>query len=239
MNERQDLMPKISVIVPAYNEQDYIEAALISLRNQTYPNYEIVVVSNGSTDRTLEIARAFTSHVYELRQKGVARARNFGAKKATGLILVFLDADTTTPPDLLEKVYSAIKEGYVGGKTKVLPAEEGFYWDLFRVADNLLDEWLFYKFGIPNIFSYTPFVFCKKEYFEEVGGFPEGLVATEEIQLLKRLRKRGRIKFIKSSYVTPSSRRAEKQGKLYGGFLLPVFHFFFPKSKKWPYLDVR
>lgn len=238
MNEEQDLMPKISVIVPAYNEQDYIEATLISLRSQTYPNYEVIVVSNGSTDRTPEIARIFTPHVYELREKGVARARNFGAKKAAG-ILVFLDADTVAAEDLLEKVSLAVKEGYIGGKTRILPVEEGLFWNIFRVVDNLFDDWLFYKLGIPNIFSYSPFVFCKKEYFEEVGGFPEDLVATEEIQLLKRLRKRGRIKFIKDSYVIPSSRRAEKQGKLYGGFLLPVFHFFFPKSKKWPYLDVR
>lgn len=239
MNKREELMPKISVMVPAYNEQDCIEATLISLRNQNYPNYEVIVVTNGSTDRTPEIAREFTPYVHELKEKGVAKARNFGAKKATGVILVFLDSDTVVPEDLLAKVYLAVKEGYVGGRTRILPAEGGFYWDVFRVVDNFLDEWLFYRIGIPNIFSYTPFVFCKREYFEEIGGFPEGLVATEEIQLLKRLRKRGRIKFIKDSHVIPSSRRVEKQGKLYGGFLLPVFHFFFPKSKKWPYLDVR
>lgn len=239
MNGNKELVPKISVIVPAYNEEEYIASTLKSLCGQTYPDYEIIVVVNASTDKTAEVARRYTPFVWVTEEKGAAKARNLGARMARGEILVFLDADTTAPDDLLEKVYLAIKQGYVGGKTRVWPAEKGFYWDLFRVADNWLDEMLFYKLGIPNMFSYTPFVFCRRDYFREVGGFPEDLVATEEIQLLKKLRRKGKIKFIKDSCVVPSSRRAEEQGRLYGGFLLLVFHFFFPRCQKWPYIDIR
>ena len=98
---------------------------------------------------------------------------------------------------------------------------------------------MFYTLGIPNICSYTPFVFCRKDAFEKVGGFDTDVVATEEIRLLRNLRKLGKIKFINNSHVETSNRRAENQGEIYGGILVPLYHFFFPESKRLPYTDTR
>lgn len=231
--------PLISVVIAAYNEAGYIESTLKSVNTQTYPNLEVIVVSNGSSDNTADIARSYTSSVYETPERGVAKARNMGAKKAKGDILCFIDADTTADHSLLEKAYLALRRGYVGGKAKIVSAKKSFYNNLFWFADNLVDETLFYNLGVPNICSYTPFVFCKKGDFNDVGGFDEDVVATEEIRLLHKLKKKGRIAFIKDSQVIISPRRAEKQGQFYGGFLLPFYHFFFPKSKKMPYSDIR
>ena len=231
--------PMISVIIPAYNEEENIKRVLNSVIRQAYANFEIIVVSNGSTDSTLDLAKGFTPLVYDLAKKGVAMARNFGAEKANGDIFVFLDADTAMGEDLLGKVCLAAEEGYIGGKAKILPEKKNMYSRLFWFLDNLVDKLIFYQMGISNICSYTPLVFCKRQHFERVGGFPEDLVATEEIQLLKKLQRTGKIKFMEDVCVTTSGRRAEKQGLFYGGFFLPFFHFFFPRSKKFPYTDVR
>lgn len=233
-----EIRPLISVIIPARNEGKYLENTLKSLKKQTYHNLEIIVADSASTDNTAEIARQYTNNVYR-SEKRAAKARNLGARKAKGDILVFLDADTTAASNLLEKAKESIDKGYIGGKAKILPEKENLVSNLFWFSDNLIDKILFYKFGISNICSYTPFVFCKKEDFESIGGFDEDVVATEEIRVLRKLMKRGKIKFINDSYVKTSGRRAAKEGFLYGGLLVPLYHFFFPTSKKLPYRDVR
>lgn len=65
------MIPKISIIVPAFNKQDYIKSALGSIKEQTYPNIETIVISNGSTDKTAEVSRKYTPYVYEMREKSI------------------------------------------------------------------------------------------------------------------------------------------------------------------------
>jgi len=231
--------PKISVIVPAYNEEGYIRDTLRSARDQTFSDLELIVISNASTDDTANVARCFTPSVYEIPEKGSAIARNYGARKAEGEILVFLDSDTVMNPNLLSRVLDTIDQGYVGGKAEVFPRDSNFYNNLFWWADNLVDRILFYNLGIPNICSYSPFIFCRKDSFVKVGGFDEERYVGEDINLLSKLKRLGKINFIKDSSVVTSSRRVRMQGKFYGGFWLPFFHFFFPKSNLFSYSDVR
>ena len=85
-------MKKVSVIIPTKNETNNIKACLESIRRQTYPYLEIIVVDNNSKDNTKSIALNFTKLVFN---KGPERSsqRNFGAKKAKGDFLLFIDAD--------------------------------------------------------------------------------------------------------------------------------------------------
>jgi glycosyltransferase involved in cell wall biosynthesis len=94
----KDLIMKFSVIIPAYNSQDFLKRAVDSVLCQTYSNYELIIVNDGSTDKTLSIAENFVQKNNNVRcinkeNGGLSSARNAGIKAAKGEYLVFLDSD--------------------------------------------------------------------------------------------------------------------------------------------------
>ena len=87
-------MSKISVIIPAYNHAEYIEEAINSVLNQTYPVYEIIVVDDGSTDNTLEVLEKFKKIIIKKnKHQGHIQTINDGLKMVTGDFIAFIDAD--------------------------------------------------------------------------------------------------------------------------------------------------
>lgn len=190
---------KISVIIPAYNEEKCIARCISSIKKQTYPAYEIIVVCDGCTDNTYKISRKMRSKPFNIKHLGVSKARNYGAKKAKGNVLVFLDADSVMAKNLLFEVNKTINQGYVGGtcKTKALePILRG------KLA------WAFSNFVRNFFFMASGMLFCKKEVFS---GYPAANIA-EDTHLIRALKKKGRLKYIKNSYIRTSLRRFEKQG---------------------------
>lgn len=105
------LNPSVSVVIPAYNGQAFIAEALASVRAQTRPPDEIIVVDDGSTDETAAAVAGF-AEVVLLRQAhaGAAAARNAGAGRASGDFLAFLDADDIWPAARLERQIAGLKE---------------------------------------------------------------------------------------------------------------------------------
>lgn len=108
-------MAKVSVIIPAYNSEQFIGETLDSLVNQTLQDIEVIIVNDGSTDGTQEIIDAyckehsiFKSYIKE--NGGVSKARNYGLERATGEYVVFLDADDTYTKTSLEAFYNKAKE---------------------------------------------------------------------------------------------------------------------------------
>jgi len=95
---------KVSVIIPVYNEERYLSRCLSSVRRQEYKNLELIVVDDGSTDHSFEIANEFTNKVFSREHKGPGNARNWGAKKATGGILIFVDADMVLDKDYVGNI---------------------------------------------------------------------------------------------------------------------------------------
>ena len=93
----------VSVIIPTYNNFSFIRRAINSVFNQTWKDFEIIVVDDGSTDRTRNIIQEFENNIVYLKQenKGPASARNRGLKIAKGKYVVFLDADDEFLPDKL------------------------------------------------------------------------------------------------------------------------------------------
>ena len=88
--------PTVSVIIPLYNKGKYISRALESVFNQTYTDYEVIVVDDGSTDDGCEVVRRFSDKRLRLIQqtnKGPGAARNTGLRESCGKLLAFLDAD--------------------------------------------------------------------------------------------------------------------------------------------------
>jgi succinoglycan biosynthesis protein ExoO len=100
--------PKVSVILPAYNSEQYITKAILSLLKQTYQNFEVIIVDDGSTDATAKIAANLADDRFKIirkrRNQGVAAARNTALKIARGKWITLLDADDWYAPERLEKL---------------------------------------------------------------------------------------------------------------------------------------
>ena len=104
-------MKKISVIVPVYNVEKYLDKCLTSLIKQTYKNFEIIVINDGSIDNSLAICNKYDNvKVYDYKNAGVAHARNVGIKKATGDYLLFVDSDDYIDEKLLENLNEFLKK---------------------------------------------------------------------------------------------------------------------------------
>ena len=108
------ITPLVSIILPVYNGEDYIEQAIDSLLNQTVKHFEIIVIDDGSTDASLEILRSYEKkdkrvRVYTQENKFAGVARNLGIEKARGEYLAFLDSDDFFASNLVEDAYYAAK----------------------------------------------------------------------------------------------------------------------------------
>ncbi len=179
---------KISVVVPAFNEQKLIAATLRTLKDaatvfqQRNWETELIVCNNNSTDTTEEVARAEGATVVFEPVNQIGRARNTGAASATGQWLVFVDADSRPTAALFSDVADQIASGkcLAGGCTVR-------YDERHLVADFATQLW--------NIVSRVrkwaagSFIFCETLAFRKIGGFDTALFASEEIDLSKRLNK--------------------------------------------------
>src|SRR3989454_1149759 len=115
--------PRISVIVPTWNEAKYLPGLFESLKHQTIPPDEVLIADSGSSDDTPEVARRAGATVVEGERQGPGEGRNRGARAATGNVLVFVDADCILPPNLIESVFLALADpAVVGGATGFAPA---------------------------------------------------------------------------------------------------------------------
>jgi glycosyltransferase involved in cell wall biosynthesis len=125
---------KISIIMPCFNAERYISGSVASALGQTYQDIELIVINDGSADRSLHILHGIDDprlKIITQQNKGVCAARNRGLYEATGAYIAFLDADDTWKYDCLEKLYSALKSGpgpvlsYCGWQNVGLPEGQG------------------------------------------------------------------------------------------------------------------
>ena len=123
-------MPKISVIVPVYNVRDYLEKCVSGVRAQTFGDWELILVNDGSTDGSGDLCRAIAAEdgrivVLERPNGGVSAARNMGLDAASGDTVTFLDADDSFAPDHLETLYSRLgsagADAAASGMTLIYP----------------------------------------------------------------------------------------------------------------------
>lgn len=105
----------ISVIIPAYNAEKYIEKTLESVLSQTYEDLELIIIDDGSDDNTFEECKKFSEtdkriKVYHKKNEGVGKARDFGISKATGEYITFVDSDDTIEPEMYQILLDNIKK---------------------------------------------------------------------------------------------------------------------------------
>ena len=107
-------MPKISIIIPVYNTEKYIEKCLNSILNQTFNDFEVIAIDDGSTDSSLEILKKYESDerfvIIHKENEGQAVARNIGIKKASGEYITFVDSDDYIDKNMLEDLYRLVQE---------------------------------------------------------------------------------------------------------------------------------
>ena len=104
----------VSIIIPCYNCEKFIEETLQSLQNQTYKDFEVICINDGSTDKTLDIltkwqSKGISIYVTDQKNSGVSVVRNNGIQKAKGEYIMFLDSDDTFHPECLERLISAVE----------------------------------------------------------------------------------------------------------------------------------
>jgi len=106
------MTPKISIIIPTYQHGDTIETCLLSLFDQTFQDFEIIVVNDGSTDDTAKILEKYKDRVKIISQenRGAPSARNRGFRESIGQFVIFCDADTKAKPEILAKMLEALKK---------------------------------------------------------------------------------------------------------------------------------
>jgi glycosyltransferase involved in cell wall biosynthesis len=183
--------PLVSVIVPTSNSQNTLDRCLGSIRDQTYKNAEAIVVDNGSTDKTVQIARQYGAKVYILVGAERSRQINYGAKMAQGKYVYRVDSDFILDPTIVEEATRKCEdEGYDAVSVFCASDPTISFWAKVRKLekDCYKDELL-----------YTGARFFRKEIFEAIGGFREDLIAAEDYDLYNRLKKAGyRIGTIKS-----------------------------------------
>jgi glycosyltransferase involved in cell wall biosynthesis len=172
--------PTVSVIIPAYNAEACVDTAIKSALGQTVSPLEVLVVDDGSRDRTAEVAAAFGPPVRVIRQAnaGPAAARNHGAREARGEWLALLDADDAWKPRKLEKQLPYTRREEVGLVHCWGPPGGG------PVPERITLETLWEKNCIVN-----SSVLVRRRAFEQVGGFDEdrGLISVEDYNLWLRL----------------------------------------------------
>jgi glycosyltransferase involved in cell wall biosynthesis len=197
----------ISFIVPAYNEEKYLGAALESIHSAMRAigePYEIVVANDASTDATAAVAEAGGARVVSVDHRQIAKTRNSGAKAATGDVFIFVDADSQVNEALLRAALAALRSGAVGGGA-------GVVWD--GTAPSWAQAMIQAALFIMRVMRWAAgsFVFCTRAAFEAVGGFDEAHFAGEEIYLSIALKRQGRF-VILGEAVTTSPRKFASRG---------------------------
>jgi glycosyltransferase involved in cell wall biosynthesis len=182
---------KISVVVPAFNEEKLLGASLAEIHAAAAAftargwEFHLIVCDNNSTDRTGAIARAAGAHVVFEPFNQIGRARNSGAAAATGDWLIFIDADSHPSRGLFDDVADAITTGHVlaGGATVELD-EKMFAASLVIQGWNLTSRFTKWVAG--------SFIYIEAAAFRELGGFNPEIFAAEELELSQRLKKLAR-----------------------------------------------
>ncbi len=185
---------KFSVVIPVYNRENVLGQAIKSVINQTFDNFELIIVDDCSTDNSVRIVKEFNDKrikIYQLdKNYGAAMARNYGVGKAQGEYISFLDSDDYFENDFLEKTINKVdnsREGVGFWYTGLIYHENKknifFYWDVKRYKTPYLTFLHDLKIGSGAGIT------IKKKIFEEINGFNVNLPAAEDTDFFLRLSK--------------------------------------------------
>lgn len=195
-------MPNVSVIIPTYNRSFIIRQSVDSVLQQTYKDYELIVVDDGSTDNTCEILKPYGDKIhYEFKENGgISSARNRGLEIAQGEYIAFLDSDDFWRPEKLQRQIECFNShpeyGLVATRCLTNTVDRNFNTISIDKRRRPGKSGWIYKDLFYRNFIRTSSVVIKHECFHKVGAFDESLPRCEEIDMCLRISKNYQVGFI-------------------------------------------
>ncbi len=199
---------KISIIIPTYNEEEYLPKLLESIKSQDFTDYEIIVADAQSDDNTRNIAKEYGCVVVEGGLPGPGRNR--GAEVAQGEILLFLDSDLELTENYLSNVIEEFESEDLGiAITQMTPLSE-------KKRDKYLHDLAnWFMIAVENIKPHGAGcygIISKKELHDEVDGFDENLSFGEDTDYIERVAEISEFKVLRNARIGVSTRRLEEEG---------------------------
>ena len=197
-----------SIIIPTYNEEEYLPVLLDSIKSQSFDDYEVIVADANSTDKTREIAESYGCVVVDGGLPAVGR--NNGAKVAKGEYLLFLDSDLELTEDYLRNVLYEFRMEHLGiAITKMKPLSD-------KVEDKIFHDFAnYFMIGVEKIKPHGAGcygIIVKKSLHDEVGGFDESLTFGEDTDYIERIAEKERFRVLRNAEIGVSTRRLEEEG---------------------------
>ena len=211
---------RVSVIIPALNEEKNIEATLCSIKAQDYTGeVELIVADGKSTDKTTSIAKKYGAKVIVEPTRTIAAGRQAGARIAHGDLLLYTDADTLVDPQWIRRMVDAFQDPQVGVAYGVIQPRDTSWFEFHLIGGlSTTAAWLLNLIGLDYVSGNNMAV--RKTVFKKIGGFNILLRTGEDTDIVQRARKVSKAKFVKDAVISYSMRRIRNWG--YPKYLL--FH---------------
>jgi len=188
-------LPKISVVMSVYNAERYLREAIESILNQTFTDFEFIIINDGSTDNSLEIIRSYNDErikIINQSNMGLAKALNNGIKIAKGKYIARMDADDISMPERLEIQYDFMENHpecvAVGSNAEIIDIDGNYVF-----TSNQAIEWERIKAQLLQTPFFHSSTMYRKSAFEKVGGYP-GIYRIEDTVFFNKLAKIGELR---------------------------------------------
>lgn len=179
----------VTIVIPCYNQSHFLGEAIKSVLGQTYENYEVIVVNDGSTDETSEVAMSFNNvKVIEQNNMGLSASRNVGLSKSNGEFIVFLDSDDKLLPQALEIGVKSLEDrpecAFVSGFCDRI-SFDGSYLPTYQP---IIDESDYYMSLLRSNYIWAPSnVMYRREVFEKTPGFNTEVSPAADYEIYLRI----------------------------------------------------
>lgn len=215
----QEKFPFISIVIPTFNRKDRIELAIESVLGQTFQNFELIVVDDGSTDNTAEVVQAYVNQVKYFYQshQGVSAARNFGIEKAKGYYICFLDSDDEWLRNKLETQVQLIRSK---PQVEICYTDEIWIRNGVRVNPKKIHQkysgWI-YQRCLPLCIISPSSVMIQRNIFNQLGMFDPEMIVCEDYDLWLRISHHYPITFIPQQLIVKKGGHEDQlSGKFWG-----------------------
>jgi glycosyltransferase involved in cell wall biosynthesis len=204
--------PDISIVIPTLNEEEYLEDALNSLRNQfIHRNYEIIISDGHSDDKTVQIAEKYDAKIVYERKRTISAGRQAGALAAQGKVIVSAGADSYADSHWLDTLTRPIfDKTHIAAIGPVVPRDGNFMEKAF--SHGILTPLGHILSKTDSHFAAADNMAFDAKIFHKAGGFNPNLVTGEDTDLVRRVKPHGKIAFLPDAHVYVSMRRVREWG---------------------------
>ena len=215
----------VSFVIPAHNEAQYLRPTLKAIHRAIEKLEliaEVIVVNDASTDDTAEIARDNGAVVINVDLRNIGAVRNAGANTTSYPWIIFVDADTQIPIDTVRASLQHLANGGAGGGAHVaIPNPEQLFF---------AKRWMYYLvvivWQVLGRWAAGCYMFCRRDLFEQFGGFDENYFAAEEYFFSRQLKQRGRFQIVRPPVLTSARKlHAYSTWELVRFLLIPMLNF--------------